>query len=232
MSRNYRYWMASCIKFAFVILIAIVGCNDDDQTERKRLIGAEYFPLSLGQETTFLVDSIIYDDFNNSVDTLSFQRRERVVDQFLDNQGRNVFVTELSFRSHDSAAWRVQKNYTQLRLTSRAEVMEDNQTRIPLIFPINANETWNSNILNALPELNFRYKNLFEPFEVNNLLYDSTVTIAQIDEENLIERFFAEEKYASGIGMIYRKDISLNTKLDGEIINGYEATFRLLDFQP
>mgnify|MGYP003635215528 CR=1 FL=1 len=214
-------------------LLILVACNDDDEgiTSDQVLVGENYFPLAMGQVKIYQVDSILYDDFNNSVDTLSFQRKEEVTGIFVDGGGRTSFITTLSFRTDSTASWTLIKNFTQVKLRQRVEIMEDNVTTVPLIFPFAENKRWDANAFNDFEEQTFRYKNLYQTVQINQQSYDSVATVAQIDSENLIQRIFAEEKYAPNQGLIYRKSLNLNTEVSGEIRSGFEATISLIEIQ-
>jgi hypothetical protein len=45
-----------------------------------------------------------------------------------------------------------------------------------------------------------------------DILYPSVCTVNQVDLEDKITRRYAEEKYAKGIGLVYKKMIVLNTQ--------------------
>lgn len=216
----------------FLLVALFIACSEDEEPTIHKIEGYRYFPLQLQQERVYQVDSILYDDFSGTVDTLSFQRRELIKDQFVDDSKRTVFITEVSFRTNDSMEWRVQKDFTQLRMDRRAEVMVDDLTIVPLIFPFSVGESWDGNAFNTKEEQHFQYRDLYQSFEINDLIFDSAITVGQIDRETLIDRYYREEKYAAGIGLIFRKDIAVETELDGEIRNGYEATISLLEFTP
>ena len=113
----------------------------------------------------------------------------------------------------------------------RIEKQEDNVKTIPMVFPITKNKEWDGNLLNTDPSKEYSYNQIHQFFSLDSLTFDSTTTINQQDEENFIERFFTEEKYASGFGLVHRSDISLRTTFDGKIESGYEAKLQLIDFK-
>ena len=104
--------------------------------------------------------------------------------------------------------------------------------KISLVFPIGLNRRWNANALNIEEEQSYRYTKTHESLTLGALGFDSTITVSQRNEENLIERISTEEKYATQVGLIYRKDIDLRTLLNGEISSGYEATITLIESKP
>jgi len=221
--------------FLFLLTCSFLfACSSDDDFDfsPESSLGSAYFPLKLGQEKIFRVDSVIYDDFSGSVDTNTFFRKEVLVDTFKSGSGEQVFIKRISFRASDSLPWILQKDLSLKKASRGVERQEDNILRLILTFPIAENISWDANVLNTLEETNYRYEMLFQPFDLNGVQFDSTVAVLQRDEENLIERFFTQEIYAPGRGLIYRKDVELDLELSGEIRKGFETSIRLLEFTP
>ena len=225
--------MKNILFFSLLTILFFACSNDDDNLpESINKLGQSYYPLEIGQIKIFQADSIIYDDFNNSIDTLSFFRKEELVDTFTNTSGEKVFISRLSFRFADTLPWIVQKDFIQKRSIQRAVLAVDNLIQVPLTFPIAKNKIWDLNALNTRAEQNLRYREVFVPFQREGVQYDSAVIVLHRDEENLIERFFTEEVYAPRRGLVYRKDIALDTELDGEIRKGFEASLLLIEFSP
>jgi hypothetical protein len=120
----------------------------------------------------------------------------------------------------------------RLRTELRYETQEENVRKIRLVFPVEKDRGWDANALNTAIEQEYLYKAVHEFFAIDQLQFDSTIHIIQQDEENLIERFFTEERYATGRGLIYRRDINLRTSFSGEIEKGYIYTKRLMRSTP
>lgn len=215
-----------------VFFIFFSSCENDDGGRSTSFIGYQYLPLNSNQESIYQVDSIKYDDFTGLVDTISFQRREVIGEKSTDDNGRVTYVVNVYERISESSQWRQVKAITKTLTTIRYEYFEDNLTVIPLVFPIGVNVNWDGNLLNTNLEETFRYRNLHQVFQLDTVRYDSTITILQREEENRIQRISTEEKYATNIGLIYRKDVELKTDLDGRVESGYEASLKLIQFIP
>lgn len=205
--------------------------EDDDAGVALSSIGHEYFPLSINQESIFQVDSIKYDDFTGRTDTFRHQRRELVEELIVDEENREAFNVGVYTRANDTSNWGKVKLIRKTRTNRRLEVLEDNVVRIDLVFPISNGVEWNPNALNANTEGEYTFGDVNFSFTLDGVIYDSTITVEQVDEENLIERMFAEEKYASGRGLIYRRSIDVRTTVSGEIESGYDVSIRLISFK-
>ena len=73
-------------------------------------------------------------------------------------------------------------------------------------FPSELNKTWDGNIKNNLGEKLYEYISVNDPDVQNNMVFDSTITVLQSDEEDIIEKDYKVEKYAANVGMYYKED--------------------------
>lgn len=213
------------------LLVFSQACKTDDDADLK-LVGSEYYPLTLNQESIFEIDSILYNDFTGRVDTIRLQRRELVERKNLDQEMREAFIIGIYERAAASLPWIKIREIRKVKTAIRLEITENNLVLLPLVFPITNDKTWNVNSLNTENKVEYAYDKAHQSFSLNMMLYDSTVTVNQMDEENLIERKFSEEIYAINRGLIQRTVIDLETKVNGEIVKGFEANTRLLSFKP
>ena len=76
----------------------------------------------------------------------------------------------------------------------------------------------------------YEYTAVNEPLSNGNLHYDSTVSILQYEEENLIEQILEIETHATGVGLIFRQHKDLETEFNGDIRSGFESEMRLISF--
>lgn len=222
------------VVYIFVLFALLFSaCSEDDEGTNMQLsTGQEYYPIYIGQESVFQIDSIQYDDFTGRVDTLRHQRRELVEEQLTDGENRLAYNVGVYTRANDTSNWRKVKVIRRTLTDRRLEVLEENVVRIDLVFPVADGVEWNPNALNANNEEEYVYANVNMPFQLNGSNYDSTITVQQEDRENLIERMFAEEKYARGMGLIYRRSIDVRTDfMSGEIESGFDVRIRLISFR-
>ena len=67
----------------------------------------------------------------------------------------------------------------------------------------------------------YHYSGINVPNQVNNLSFDSTLTVIQRDDNNFVEIIYGKEIYASGVGMIYKERRDLR-KTSGIVVSGTE----------
>jgi hypothetical protein len=208
----------------------LASCRSDEDSEiPANFEGYSYLPLELGQERVYRIDSISYDDFTGTIDTTIFYERQLIVATQEDLSGRTNYRTEIYRRSADTLAWRLRSTELRYRGTYRYELNQGGNVYLPLIFPPLADSRWNTNALNAQEEIIYQYQNLHQSFQIDDNSYDSTITVLQNEEFNLISTEKDIEVYARGVGMIYRENIDLNTDINtGEITSGSERFQRLI----
>ena len=78
-------------------------------------------------------------------------------------------------------------------------------------FPVAKNKTWNGNAFNILGEWLYKYTEFDKAKTIGGIAFDSTLTVIQIDDENLIEKKYYREMYAKRVGLIYKQIIDVHS---------------------
>ncbi len=220
-----------------VIIIVIAGlffsCKKDKQPAVD--LGLDYRPLQVGNYVIYQADSIVYDDFYNPVkiDTFSFQVKEKLVKTFTDASGNSAFQLYRFKKTADTADWIVSDVwFCYVEDEKRFIQDEENVKYVKLIFPPKENEKWNGNAQNTLPEREYIYENIHQPETVNNLSFDSVVTVNQTDyQNNLIYEKEYIEKYAKHIGMIYKRIYDVKKDIaTQEILSGVDYKLKVIAY--
>jgi len=195
------------------LLVLLFGCQSKVDNN-PRDIGLEYAPLEIGSWVVYQVDSHVYDDFNLSrPDTnYKYQIKELVESEFQNQVGQKTRRIERYSRNADTLPW-ILSNVWAANLSSNSfEKVEDNIRYVKLVFPVKENNSWNGNQFNTLEEWNYRYFNSNAPRFVNGFTFDSTLVVNQINDSNVIQRKYAYEIYAKGIGMVFKRIDTLETQ--------------------
>ncbi len=222
-----KWNISALILFSITILFS---CSDDGDTIlSKSSLGFEYIPLKLGSEMIYQFDSIAYDEFTGGIDTVQFFVKETIEEEFIDIENNPSFLVGVYQRNSDTNQWVKKYNISKKLVGRKFEILENNQIRIPLVFPLGENVIWDPNALNANPEEVYSYKEIHKRSTVNGTTYDSVLVVDQKDELNLIERYLEEEKYAAQIGLIQKRKLALQTELNGTIRNGYDVRINLIE---
>lgn len=217
------------------ILLFISSCKkDNDESVGYPVdLTLQYFPIDSGLTRFYDVDSVYWDPFTNTKDTISYPLKEVNAGTFIDNQGRLAQRIE-RFKQDIGGNWVIYKVWSSHRNSQRAEKVEDNIRLVKLVFPISVGVTWNGNAYNTLTPRTYEYISVGTSEIFNGITFDETVRVQEDDEPaNLLNDFYAEEKYAKNVGCYYRyiSDLEFNF-ISGDTVEGYIYTEKLTSFNP
>ncbi|MBK8362723.1 MAG: hypothetical protein IPL24_03310 [Bacteroidetes bacterium] len=191
-----------------------------------------YFPTESGKYIIYDVDSIYHSETDNnnddSVFSYHFQIKDKIDSSFVDLEGRVNQVRLRYHRNSDTLPWQLTEVWTQYLSSTSAYLTEENIKYHKLSFPINATITWNGNDSNTEEEL-YYYDYFHESDVLNGLSFDSTLSVIQIDENNFVETIYGNEKYAAGVGMIYKEHNDLG-KTNGQVVKGLEYKMVVVEY--
>jgi hypothetical protein len=208
--------MKGVMKYVMLVMcitgITFISCKKDQQQPGNTYMGYDYFPNNVGHYVIYQCDSIIINPLSTHVppfDTFHYQIKEVIDSIFLNNSGQPTQRIVRYKRTNDSIPWTniftSEKVWTGNLLSNNAQRQEDNYRYIKLVFPLTLNETWNGNAMNTLGTWNYQYTTLNTPATINGTLFDSTLTVMQLNNPNLQGNRFYEEQYATGVGLIYKE---------------------------
>lgn len=216
-AENYRtvilmFALKTAIKVG-VVLLLFNRCSSDKNAGIIDF-GYDYFPVEIGHYVTYSLDSITYDDFFTpiKVDTSYWDVKEFFHSTFTDQLDRPSVRIERYMKSRDSVDW-VLKDVWAVTLTNAwAEKVEESQRYMKLVFPARVGQVWNGNQfilpiddLKYLSNWQYRITNAVASENIGGTLYDNVLTVLQRDEETAISKTFSVEKFARGIGMVYKE---------------------------
>ncbi len=211
----------------FLSLILSVGCNKSDN--RTFNAGFEYYPIVAGHYITYSVDSFYYSSTNYPqirIDTIHYEIKELIDTSFLDNAGRTSYRIERYRRPDAYSNWSIDRIWSVNNNNIVLDKNEDDLHFIKLVFPIVEGKTWKGNRQIAaidehmyLKDWIYQYQDIDQSYTIGMEVFDSTLLVMQVNVENLIEKKFAYERYAKGIGMISKEIKFLGKQRD--LTNGW-----------
>jgi hypothetical protein len=209
------------ILFLMIILMT-VSCKKDSDFNAD--FGYDYIVNQIGSYTIYHVDSTVYNDFTKTVTDTSIELKEVVVEDFIDNLGRNAQRVERYKRAvGDTSNWELFRTFYIVKGKNNAERVDENLRYINFVFPAKENLTWEGNrFIDAvdnnkfLADWTYKFTSVDVPETINGINYPEAATIILRDNETAIEKVFAKEIYAKGVGMIYKEWQHLETQKDLE----------------
>ena len=217
------------MRYSIIFLsLIILGCKKENTPN----FHYDYYPISEGHFVTYSVREIIIDDVLFQDDTLNYFIKTVIGDTISDNEGRIARRFERYFRDSVNHPWILQDSWTTIIADGRAELVEENQRTIKLVFSPSKYKEWNCNAYSTLDALDCYYRDIHKPASINGFSFDSTITVEQedFDDKKLFYRR-KYEQYAKGVGMYYKQETDFNFQLNTtNVIKGKEIIMRLIDY--
>ena len=208
----------------FILLMVCVLACQEEFAPPELEFRYEYFPLSIGQQRNFIVDSILYDPQGSrvQVDTTTTYIRELVVDTFRNASKALEYRIERFERRNPGNPWVLRSVLTESRTLTQAQRFENNFRLLKIIFPAKLDQQWNPLVF-VDPATKVDVKGepleLFKGWEAALVnidqswnQYPNTLEVQFSDYENAIELRRGTERYATDVGLVYRELSVLNTQ--------------------
>lgn len=203
-----------CLFWVFFILLS--ACETENESvepnNSTETVKAHYDYVQLDSGITYIyeVDSLYYDDFKETIDTYSYQVSETIKAPL--DSGSYEWLSKVLTNKDSTKEGNTL--FTSTMSDEDYQVFRNNKRIVKLKFPVRSGKTWDGNAFNYLEERTFRYESTHQPFETPYDQFDSTVTVIEKDEGNLIEEHRKKVVYAKGIGKVYQKDLNLRFRGD------------------
>jgi len=213
-----------------IVGLSIVSCKKviDDHVSSNH----NYFGLIDGRFVVYDVFEMHHDDAINVHDTVHYQLKTWIDSIYIDNEGRTNHQFKRFKRDNDSSSWVLTDVWTAIVNGNNAELVEENQRKVKLIFPIRLNGTWNPNAYNNLGEESSTYSRVHKSLSLNGYNFDSTSTVLQKDFFSLVDCRKQWEIYAANVGLVYKyyKDLEIENFDTLSVIKGEEVHYSLIEY--
>lgn len=216
----------------FTLLAISTGCEKDSSVN----FHYDYYPINEGHFVVYHVKDIFIDAAVNQFDTTEFYIKAMIGDTFMDNQNRITRRYERFYGPTMNGPWVLTDIWTTLINGNKAELIEENNRKIKLVFSPTKSQEWDANAYNTLGESDSYYSDIHLPYSIGNLNFDSTVTVIEElydpTSPNLVEHKNKYEIYAKGVGLIKKiyVDCSINNFDTLDINSGRKLYMNAVDF--
>lgn len=192
------------------------------------------YPLNPGHSIVYRVMEVEIDAELEQNDTSRYFLKTEIGDTVTDNEGRIARKFNRYKSASQSGPWTLTDVWTTIIENGKAELVEENQRVIKLVFPPTETQTWNMNAYNMLGTMDCYYSDLFVPRSVNGIYFDSTVTVEVQSFDSFIDFRHKYEVYARGIGLVnkYYKDYTIQNFDTTDIQKGTEIHMSVVGYYP
>lgn len=211
--------------------LLFTACNKETYAPAVDL-ESNYYPLTIGAVYIYDVDSTAYSNFSNTSVNYQFEIKDSVSNTFVDLAGNTNYRIERYKRTDSTSPWLIQKVFSRNKNLRDGEEFIDNQRFIRIIFPPIAGTVWNGNSKNTLGEQDYVINDDVAPLIINNLNFDSTIVVNEIDESNLIRQDLVNATYAKNVGLVQKEVTAVDKDISsGKITNGYVYSLKIKSFK-
>jgi hypothetical protein len=206
-------------------IFLLCTCKKDEYDTFYKPIDKQYFNTRIGAYVIYNVNEIVFDDFNNTSDTLNYQLRELNESVFTDNLNREAIRIDRHVRNSDSTPWKYVNTWYAVSDPRMVERVEENKRLVKLSFPITNDAVWNENALNTDNANNVFYGMMHETYKLDAFSFDSVISVRGTPRfTSTSERFF-EEIYAKNIGLVYKYHVQVDNI--GVVRRGFKIKYKL-----
>lgn len=207
--------MKKIIYILFIIIIS-ASCNKTNNNPQIDF-GYDYYPNDSSYFRLYEVEDILYNDFQQTTDTINYQMVEVFDRNFKDLEGRDS--QELKrFRQNPNGTWTLLDVWQATKTDTRVEQVEENIRIIKLIFPVKVGNNWNGYAFAGIDDESFEVESKVQDTVINDINIEELVTVTHYNNKNFIEQQTELEKFGKGIGMVHRYYVNLNLQKDSGII--------------
>lgn len=233
MKKSYfKFSPLSTTLFWGLLLSFLTSCESKSEFETPLpRLGNVYMPLSIGKFIEYEADSVIYDPLPNNtikIDSIHFWAKDVITDSLRDASGQLTYTIERFERKDTTQAWQIKRVWSAAHAQDYVERSEENlrYLKMPQIFQ--EKMTWNAHVFintdleikvadEAMQPFSKKWTFNIESFgnaeSINNKDYSDVLTIkGQTDPRIFNERRYTLEKYAKGIGLIFKETYILDTQ--------------------
>ncbi len=232
-------------KFVLILMCLVsFSCRKKQKSSSESInLGKEYYPETIGKFVVYDVDSTWYNELTFQPTTVKYRVKEKLTQVFTDNENKPAIRLERYIKKfnpnkpYDSIPYTI-RDVWQINVSDKnVEAVEENVRYVKLIFPVEANKNWKGNVKNTLTERDYTYSYIDKAETINGKALDKVLQVKQIDFKTLISYQYEIEKYAKGVGLVYReiKDIYSNNVVAGvpienRIEKGFLFTQKLVSY--
>lgn len=190
--------------FAF----CLVSCESRKVEPDPSRLGYDYFPLETGRYSIFDVHQTYYSLATEPVIHI-YQVKDEVSESFTDLSGETAYKLFRYSRKDTLSAWQLDSVWTAKRTPSQAIRTENNVPFVKMVFPLEAQQTWNGNALNNRGSDDYQTEAFRNTYLLPKHTFDNTITVVQQSDSSLIGQDKRLEVYAQGVGLVYREQVQL-----------------------
>lgn len=196
--------MAGLIMIAFLI-----GCEDDSSEPISSQTSEEpdYYPIEADMELTYAFDSVVYDPFAETTDTIEGKIRRAYMEWGDDTSAENnTYRVEQYWKRDGEDDWKPHSQELITRLQEHLIVQKEGRRFAYMQEPIKVGNTWDGHSFNSMEEQEYRYTKVGGSFSTPDATYDNAVVVQMKNDTSFLFEIRQKMAFQEDVGMIYYLD--------------------------
>lgn len=234
------------------LLFSLLACKKSTETLNPTP-ATEYFPLAVGKYITYKLDSLVFINFGTSSVTRSFEVKYVTDARINENLDSPAYRIIRYIRKTSGQPWEPDATFLATSTGNGIDFTENNLRYQKLKTPVRNAYSWKGNSyidtysfnspVKYLGDWDYSYDSVGVQSVIGTFTLDNTIKVDQRDEvignpndpNSYSEINYSVEKYASGIGLVYRKFLHTEYQpptpgLGGRFVDGsYGVTLTMID---
>lgn len=214
----------------FPLLLILGACIKKRIPVSETIYGVDYYPTTQNKFVVYDVDSLVYIEIPKDTLVYKYRIKEKLADRFNDNEGKPAIRLERYIKRYnankpyDSLPWVMKEVWMVNADSKNVQVSEGNVRYIKLTFPVTTSASWNGNATNTQAEELYTYDYIDRPENINGNALSNVLQVKQKEFRTLISYEKKAEKYAKGVGLVYRE---ISNILSNNIVPGVPVENRI-----
>jgi hypothetical protein len=203
------------MRFWIVVVLLMAGCTSSGDPATVALPG-DFLPLKTGLWFIYAVDSVVTDQ--NIATTYSYELKIEVTDSFPNAAGAYSYLLRRSKRVGNATTWTPLTSWSARSNRYEVVVTEGNIPFVKINTPVQNDNYWNGNELNALPGTEkcpgsanqdcdlYTLTAVNSPYANEWFSFDKSLTVVQNDDPGVIvSQDIRSEIYVYNVGLASKK---------------------------
>jgi hypothetical protein len=197
-----------------LLVLCLHSCKKDSKdTTNNIVLGYDYYPLKTGSYIIYNVEEITIDAAVGKFDTLRYQLKELLADTIFSTDSTiKRYKIDRFIRLDSTLAWDVKNVWQVIQSKICLIRIEDNVSLVKQVYPMSTGQTWNINRYDTLPQKTNTLLSFDKQDTLNGKIYDKVAQTVQADFSSFYQKQYETEKYARGIGLIYKQLIDIESQ--------------------
>lgn len=233
------------IIFILSVATALISCKKNQNKEVEDYLDFSYTPAYEGYWRIYDVESLLIDAKIGVRDTVVYEMKEIYESSFLDKSGNTVYRIERYRRDIGDSIWMFDEVIRDIKTDYTFDRIVDNQRIVNVVYPLIRNYTWDGLMYldrDITPAYMDNWLFLTSYFNrngsINDINFDSTLYVEQINISDVHILRSANEIYAKDVGLIFKKiayfdSQNANQSIDWSIKaeKGFSVTYSIKDYK-